>query len=402
MERTEIFVSEEKLRANIGEVKSRLREGTELIAVLKGNAYGHGIDTVMPVLVDEGIESFAVSDWEEGFLVKQCFLDLKFAELSEQGIEPLDESSLPRPNIIILNDVCKGDWPAVVSAGLIPSIGSLESARELSEAAVQRDETAVFHLKIETGMNRYGFRDDEEGVRQILEVLKLPKLELGGMFTHFARADEAKAAPAEKQLKRLLAMKERLEAEGVKVPFVHTSNSPAVLLHPELGMDGVRVGDALYGLCPVDESVWPVQNLQEILTWKSYVAHVHTVKAGETIGYGGSFKATHDMVVATIPVGFADGFSRELSNCGFAAIRGQKVPIVGKVCMSAFMVDVTALSEAAAAAETCPVRRGDEVELLGEHCTILEMADLLDRNVDEIVCGLKESISRTAVDWEER
>ena len=179
--------------------------------------------------------------------------------------------------------------------------------------------------------------------------------------------------------------KELLEKEGVDIPLWHSANSPATLLRPDTYLDGVRVGDAIFGLCPISEDIWEEQELSEVMTWESYVSMVKEVPSGTPVGYDCTFVTSRDTTIATIPVGFADGLSRGLSNKGWSVVAGQRAPIIGRVCMDQYMLDVTDIPE---------VKVGDSVTLIGEGSTILEMANLLDKNVDEIVCGIADRVPR--------
>ena len=174
-------------------------------------------------------------------------------------------------------------------------------------------------------------------------------------------------------------------AENVTIPFRHVSNSPAILLHPKMQLDGVRAGDILYGLNPVDDDLWEKEDIQQVMHWYTQVAMVKEVPAGTQVGYGGTFTTTRPTKIATIPIGFADGYNRKLSNRGKVRIHDMDAPIIGRVCMDQFMVDVTEIEN---------VQRGDTVALLDDHVSILWMANLLDVNVDEIVCGISKRVPR--------
>ena len=180
-------------------------------------------------------------------------------------------------------------------------------------------------------------------------------------------------------------MIKNLEDAGVKIPCKHVSNSPAILLRPETQLDAVRAGDILYGLCPIDENDWAKEDIRQIISWLTYVVMVKEVPVGTEVGYGGTFVTERPTKIATIPVGFADGYSRRLSNIGKVKINGKMAPIIGRVCMDQFMVDVTDIED---------VKRGDTVALLNDQLSVLWMADLLDANVDEIVCGISKRVPR--------
>jgi alanine racemase len=173
--------------------------------------------------------------------------------------------------------------------------------------------------------------------------------------------------------------------EGIEIPCKHVANSPAILLRPETQLDAVRAGDVLFGLCPVDEDKWKDMEFEQVMSWYTYVVMVKEVPKGTEVGYGGTFVCPRDTKIATIPVGFADGYSRRLSNLGKVRINGYDAPIIGRVCMDQFMVDVTDIPE---------VKRGDTVSLIDNELSVLWMADLLGCNVDEIVCSVSKRVPR--------
>ncbi len=365
--RTAALVHTDRLRANVANLRARLKPGVEMMAVLKGDAYGHGIANVYPTLKACGVERYAVAVWEEG--------------------KALREAGATEP-ILILGDTWDDQLPELLRWNLAPAVFQLETAQKLNALAEQAGQTQPIHIKIDTGMSRIGLPADERCLAVIEEIAGLKNLFLEGIFTHYARADEPDGAAAHAQFERFRWVVEELKKRGIEIPLVHTANSPAILLRPELQLDAVRAGDVLYGLNPIDNEAWAREGLQETMSWQSYVVMVKSIPAGTEVGYGGTFKAEKDMRLATIPVGFADGYSRGLSNLGWVYIRGQKAPIVGRVCMDQFMVDVSEIPD---------VQRGNVVELLGENMTILAMADLLDKNVDEIVCGVSKRVPRVCI-----
>ena len=217
----------------------------------------------------------------------------------------------------------------------------------------------------------------------------MESLNMTGIFTHFARADEYDHKSAGKQLDRFLRMTEKLKEMGITFPKYHVANSPAILLMPDSQLDMVRAGDILYGLNPIDEEGFKKENFKEILSWYTYVVMVKEVPTGTEVGYGGTFVTKRPTKIATLPVGFADGYRRDLSNRGKVLIRGQEAPIIGRVCMDQCMVDVTDIPE---------VQRNDQVTLLGGDLSIQWMADLLQTNVDEIVCNISQRVPRVYID----
>ncbi len=336
------------------------------MAVLKGDAYGHGIRGVYPTLHACGVDAFAVGTWEEGALLR---------------------SAGAAESILVLGDTCDGQLENLLTYRLTPAIFSLETAQKLNLLASWRGERVPVHIKLDTGMNRIGFPADESSLAPILEIARLPYLHIEGMFTHFARADEPGEESVREPLTRFLHITSLLEREGVPIPCRHAANSPAVLLHPETQLDMVRVGDNLFGLCSVDERIFRGSGLRQVLSWVTVVAMTKWVPSGTPVGYGGSFVTGRDTCIATLPVGFADGLDRRLSNCGAVRIHGRLAPIIGRVCMNQCMVDVTDIGE---------VRRGDTATLLDADLTV-DMARQLHTVADEVVCSISSRVPRRYV-----
>ena len=346
-QRTEAVVSLGALRHNIQNIRSRLGSGVEIMAVLKGDGYGHGEKGIYSTLKSSGIERYAVAVWEEG------------ASLRSAGCtEP----------ILLLGDTCDGQLENLIKYRLTPAIFSADTAEKLNTLAKWGGVKQPVHIKIDTGMSRIGFPADDSSIGVVKKISELSNIEITGAFTHFSRADEPDGESAKAQFEKYIRFIERLEDAGIHIPLKHVANSPAILLRPETQLDAVRAGDILFGLCPIEEEDWPKE-----------------VPAGTEVGYGGTFVTKRPTRIATIPVGFADGYSRKLSNKGKVRINGQEAPIIGRVCMDQFMVDVTDIGE---------VRRGDTVSLLDDKLSVLWMADLLDCNVDEIVCGISKRVPR--------
>ncbi|MBO4888862.1 MAG: alanine racemase [Firmicutes bacterium] len=363
--RTAAVIHLDRLAANIENIKKRLTPGTELIAVIKGDAYGHGIAGIYPTMKAAGIRKYAVAVWEEG------------RELREAGAKSED--------IYLLGDTWDDQLPELLRWNLIPAIFSVETANKLDQLCREAGTVHPIDIAIDTGMSRIGFPYGERAVPAFEAISRMKNLKIIGAFTHFARADEADGEATKRQLERYMETLEKLKEAGIEIPLAHTANSPAILLWPETQLSAVRAGDVLFGLCPVDEEIWPAQGLSEVMTWHTHIAMVKTVPAGTEVGYGGTYTTQGETRIATIPVGFADGYSRRLSNLGWVTIRGKKAPIIGRVCMDQFMVDVTDIPNA---------QRGDIVDLIGGEMSILEMSKLLDQNVDEIVSMVSKRVPR--------
>lgn len=363
-QRTQAVVRLHALRHNIHNVQARLHDGCRMMAVLKGDGYGHGIQKIYPTLRDAGIRDFAVAIWEEGVMLRQCGCN-----------DP----------ILILGDTCDDCLEQLILHRLTPTLFSLETAQRLNVLAAAHGCVQPVHIKIDTGMSRIGFPADDRALAPIRQISQMENLQITGAFTHFARADEPDGKAAMAQFHAYMALVEKLEAMGIPIPFKHVSNSPAIVLHPQVQLDGVRAGDILYGLNPVDDDLWEKEDFRQVMHWYAQVALVKEVPAGTQVGYGGTFTTTRPTKIATIPIGFADGYNRKLSNKGKVRIHNMDAPILGRVCMDQFMVDVTDIPN---------VQRGDTVSLLDDQVSILWMANLLDVNVDEIVCGISKRVPR--------
>ena len=363
-QRTEAVVSLGALRHNIQNIRSRIGSGVEIMAVLKGDGYGHGEKGIYSTLKSCGIERYAVAVWEEG------------ASLRNAGCtEP----------ILLLGDTCDGQLENLIKYNLTPAIFSYDTAEKLNLLAKWSGVIQPVHIKVDTGMSRIGFPAYDSSIETVQKISNLSNIEITGAFTHFSRADEPDGASAKAQFERYIRYIERLEDAGVHIPMKHVANSPAILLRPETRLDAVRAGDILFGLCPIDEDAWEKEDFRQVMSWYTYVVMGKEGPGGTEVGYGGTFVAQRPTKIATIPVGFADGYSRKLSNKGKVRINGQEAPIIGRVCMDQFMVDVTDIGE---------VKRGDTVSLLDDKLSVLWMADLLDCNVDEIVCGISKRVPR--------
>ena len=362
--RTEAVIRLSALSHNINSVRHRLKPDCQMIAVLKGDGYGHGIAGIYPTLHACGVRHFAVAIWEEGAMLRAAGCN-----------DP----------ILILGDTCDGQMDKLIQYNLTATIFSVEMAEKLNALAREAGVKQPVHIKVDTGMSRIGFPADERCVNAVKQISNMTNLEITGAFTHFSRADETDGVSATDQLGKYLHVMEMLEAAGISIPMKHVSNSPAILLRPEAQLNAVRAGDVLYALCPVDADLWKKEDFQQVLHWYTLVAHVKEVPVGTEVGYGGTYVTQRPTKIATIPVGFADGYSRRLSNKGKVKIRGKEAPIIGRVCMDQFMVDVTHIED---------VQRGDTVTLLDDDLSILWMADLIDANVDEIVCGISKRVPR--------
>lgn len=357
------------IRHNMDEMHRLVDPHTKLMAVIKTDGYGHGAIPIARELEEiDYVYGYAVAAEEEALALRA------------DGIK--------KP-ILILGYTFPEQYEALLQAQITPAIFTVEAAKLLSETAGRMQMTAHIHIKLDTGMGRVGFLISEESADQIAQIAKLPHIMIEGMFTHFAKADEKDKTSANKQLSEFLRMADMLEERGVHIPLKHCSNSAGILDLPQANLDIVRAGITLYGLHPSEEVHLERMDMRPVMSLKSQVAHVKTLLAGYGISYGATYVTPDERRIATIPVGYGDGYARSLSNQGDVLIRGRRAPICGRVCMDQFMVDVTDIPG---------VCVGDTVTLIGtdgeEHITLEELGEKSGRFNYEFACDLGKRIPR--------
>lgn len=259
----------------------------------------------------------------------------------------------------------------------------------MEEAAARIGGKMVIHVKIDTGLSRLGFQVTEKDADEIAQIAKMPHMVMEGIFTHFAKSDSKDKTMTNEQLGKFTEMRRMLAEHQIQIPMVHSSNSAALIDIPEANMNVVRAGISLYGLWPSDEVQKENLDLRAALSLKSRIVFLKELEPGRAISYGASYKTTEFQRIATVPVGYGDGYPRSLSNKGYVLIHGKKAPICGKICMDQFMVDVTKIPEA---------QEGDPVVLVGrdgkECITMEEIGDLSGRFNYEFACDLGKRIPR--------
>ena len=361
---TYVKIDLDTIDANIDAIRERV--GTDVMAVIKADAYGHGAIQVARLLQDK-CSFFGVSSVLEAM------------ELRRAG--------LYNP-ILILGHTPVSAFPALVQAEIHPTIYHYEDALALSNAAQREGKIAAFHLAVDTGMSRIGFQATEQDADICAEIAKLPGLYAEGLFSHFATADCADLSRARKQAELFDAFYDMLLMRGVHIPIRHLNNS-AGLMNFDNHYEMVRAGIVLYGMYPSDEVDPSLLSIRPALQWLSRVTHVKTLPAGREISYGGTYITTKETRVATVPVGYADGYRRSLSGKFHVLIRGKKAPILGRVCMDQMMVDVTDIPD---------VQLNDRVVLVGrsgnEEITVETIAAAADSFNYEFICGISRRVPR--------
>ncbi len=367
--RIKAFISLDAVRYNFEQMKKNIKEGTKIVAVIKADAYGHGAVPIARML--EGL------DYVWGF-----------ATATAQEALQLRKAGITRP-VLILGLVFEEYYKELAENEVRMAVCDYETAWKFHKAAEEAGKKGLIHLAVDTGMTRIGFKDHEESLDDIRKIAALSHVEIEGLFTHFSRADEYDRTPAMVQLKRYLDFAELLEKNGIHIPLHHCSNSAGIIRVPEANLNLVRAGITIYGIYPSEEVERDIVKLQPVMSLKSRVSYVKDVEPGTQVSYGGTFTTERVTRMATIPVGYADGYPRMLSNKGWVLIHGKKAPICGRVCMDQFMVDVTELPE---------VKAGDEVTLLGEDGDEFISADMLGdlsgRFSYELVCDINKRVPR--------
>lgn len=359
----------EALRFNMESMHSQIQESTKIMAVVKANAYGHGASRIA-----EEIEHFPYL-WG-------------FAVATMEEAERLIADGRKKP-ILVLGMSFSEAYMSVVAHEIRLAVCDFSAAKELSDLAVRMNKICHIHIKIDTGMSRIGFQVNENSAEIIAQIAALPNIDIEGIFTHFAKADEKDKTSVEHQIALFCKMIFLTEMKGIKIPIHHCSNSAGIIQLPEANMDMVRAGITLYGLWPSDEVSKTRMPLRPVMSLKSHISFIKLLEAGREISYGGTYRTNGQRRIATIPVGYADGYARGLSNKGYVLIHGKKAPVRGRVCMDQFMVDVTEIPEA---------KQGDVVTLLGydgDQCiTMEELGALSGRFNYEFACLVTDRVPR--------
>ena len=371
LRRTWAEIDTNALKHNFEVIRSFTKD-SKIMAVIKANAYGHHVDIVAPLLQKWGADAFAVSNIEEAI------------ELRNIGIN--------KP-VLILGYTPERYALKLAEFDIIQCVFSSDYAEKLSKRASEENVSVKIHIKLDTGMGRIGFdcrSGNLSGIGEAIAAAKLPSLVFDGIFTHFAESDRAdfnKPGFTEEQFERFVRGVEEFKKEGLAPNIVHCSNSAAVCLDDDKHLDMCRAGIILYGLTP-STSLDIGRHFIPVMTFKTVVSMIKTISAGETVSYGRTYTADSERVIATLPVGYADGYNRLLSNRGYVLINGKKAPIVGRVCMDQMSVDITDIPD---------VKVDDEVILFGKELPVEEISDLCGTINYETVCAVSARVTRIPV-----
>ena len=355
--------------SNVSQALERMKPA-KLMAIIKTDAYGHGAVRSAKALDEIGVYAFGVATPGEA-------LELRRAEIKNP--------------ILILGYVFEEYFDRMIDNDIDLALFDLNTAKLLNSHAEKLGKKARVHIKADTGMGRIGFQPCDESAEIIKEIAALNNIEVDGMFTHFACADSKDKASVNRQIERFTNFVAKVKSEGVSLPIVHCYNSASIVDFDKPLFDMVRCGIITYGLEPSDEVNKTNIKLQKVMSIKSHVAYVKKVGAGFTVSYGSTYVTDKETEIATIPVGYGDGYPRTLSNKGMVLIGGHFAKIIGRVCMDQFMVDVTGLG----------VNRGDEVILMGSDgensITAEEIGDLSGRFNYELVCDINKRVPRVYI-----
>ena len=365
--RTQAKIDLDAIEYNFTQARQKIPKNVKLMCVVKAFAYGHGAVQIAKLL-DGRCDFFGVACLEEA-------LELKHAGIKNP--------------VLILGYTSPSIYDKIVEHDIRVSVFSYEAAQALSREAVKQNKTAKFHFCVDTGMSRIGFQVAEESADICKKITELPNIEAEGLFSHYATADEADLSRAEAQRERFKDFISMLESRGVSVPIKHLSNSAGIMNFDEC-FDMCRMGIVLYGLYPSEEVNKSLLDIKPAMSWLTHVSHIKTLEAGREISYGGTYKTNEERVIATIPVGYADGYPRCLSNIGKVLINGKFAPIVGRVCMDQFMVDVTDIENVEVETTVTLVGRDGDAVL-----TMEEVANAAHSFNYELPCRIAPRVPRT-------
>jgi len=349
----------------------KLAKDKEVIAVVKADCYGHGSLDIVPTLLENGASRLAVAVLTEGIELRNSNIN---APIMILGYTPL----------YLGEDLIKFD--------LEQTVYDLDYAKELSEIALNLKKKSKVHIAMDTGMGRIGFLPNEKAIKDVSEICSLKGLDVVGIFTHFSTSDEEDKEYTNEQFKKFIEFTEKLSDLGIEIPLKHTSNSGAIIDMPETYLDGVRAGIILYGYYPSNEVKKENLSLKPALTLKASITRVQEMDKDMYISYGKTFKTERKSLIATLPIGYADGYSRLLAKNAKVIIHGKFAPIVGRICMDQCMIDVTDIED---------VKVGDKVILLGEQGNLKfnadDIAEIMGTINYEILCMLKFRIPRVYI-----
>ena len=366
--RTWAEVDLDAIAHNIKEIRKITNPNAKIMAVVKADAYGHGFLEVAKTLLENGADRLAVAVLQEGKQLRSRGVTVPILILGASGEEAVED---------------------LINFDITPSVFTYEFAKALSYEAERQEKFTKIHIKIDTGMSRIGFlagENNEEIVDEIIKISKLPYIEIEGIFSHFATSDEYDKSYTLLQYGRFMDVCNRLEEKGLNIPIKHICNSAGIMMYPEMHLDMVRPGVILYGMYPSDEVDKSRLDLIPAMTLKSTITHIKEVEPGRGVSYGKEYITDKKTKIATVPIGYADGYLRKLAKHGKMIVDGVKVPIIGRICMDQCMIDVTNVHN---------IDKGDEVIIFGrEGVTVDDLAEWLETINYEVSCVIGKRIPR--------
>ncbi len=357
------------LAHNMREIRRITKPEAQILAVVKADAYGHGVKECAGALLENGADRLGIATLYEGIELRRLY---------------------PDASIFILGSSMESEADEIVRNRITPNVYTYSMAKALSDAAIKYNMPVKVHVKLDTGMSRIGFfiddSDNKEVIDEIIKISRLPMLEIEGIFSHFSTSDEPDESYTRMQFERFIRVCNDLKETGLDIPIKHICNSAGIIMYPEYHLDMVRPGVILYGLYPSDDVDKTKLDLKYVMSLKSSVTYVKNVEPGRGVSYGKEYIADGEAKIATVPIGYADGYSRQLADNARIAINGGLYPIAGRICMDQCMIDVTGVNN---------IKRGDEALIFGDGAvTVDDIAKWLGTINYEIVCMLSRRIPR--------
>lgn len=374
--RTWVEIDLDAVGRNVREIKKHIKPDVRLMGVVKANAYGHGVAEIAETVLENGADCLGVALVDEA--------------------EELRKAGLHVP-VLLLGNSFEEEIEDIIDLDIMPAVSDVAFAEKLSAMAVRMVKTVNVHIKIDTGMSRIGFLVDnqdnlENTCRDIVKISMLPGIRIDGIFTHFAAADAEDEEYTLMQYNRFVNCIKRLEEQGIELPVKHACNSAALVKFPYMQLDMVRAGIIIYGMYPSKEFDRQCIRLVPAMAFKSRISHIKKVDSGTKFSYGGTYTADRSLTVATVPVGYADGYSRNLSNNTEMLVGREKVSQIGRICMDQCMIDVTKVNN---------INVGDEVTLFGgegdQSVTVDDIAERLGTINYEITCAVGRRVPRVYI-----
>ena len=367
--RTWAEINLDALEHNIREIRKITNPNAQIMAVVKADAYGHGVEKCAEVLLKNGADRFAVATLNEAIELRRLFSDVP---------------------ILILGSSLESEADELVKNDITPNVYLTEFAKALSESALKLKKPVKVHIKLDTGMSRIGFPihdgDNSDVIEEILAISRMPMLEIEGIFSHFATSDEANEDYTRLQFKRFMSVCDELAERGLTIPIKHICNSAGIMMYPEYHLDMVRPGVILYGMYPSDEVDKTKLDLKYVMSLKSIITYVKEIESGRGVSYGKEYIADGVARIATVPIGYADGYSRLLASNAKIAVGEKLFPIAGRICMDQCMIDVSCVNN---------IKRGDEALIFGDGAvTVDDIAAWLGTINYEVTCMLGHRVPR--------